>query len=120
MVAAIGQAAGAARTVELHTGPPPDDWAAWLLTPRPPGSGPVIYRNVDPPRERREWAVVLYSGECEEHVGLRCAMQAVGPCTLAETDLVVGALPPGMDPHRVALLAPADFMPDPSAVLDRG
>jgi hypothetical protein len=69
---------------------------------------------------RRDWAVVLYSGECEEHIGLRCAMQAIGPCTLAETNAIVAALPPGMDPHRVSLLAPADFMPDPSAILDRG
>jgi hypothetical protein len=62
-----------------------------------------------PAGERRDWAVVLYSGECEEHPGLLCAMQAVGPCTLAESDQVLEQVPPGFTPHRVALLPPADL-----------
>jgi hypothetical protein len=90
-----------------------------ILTSPPPGSGPATYVNADPPPARRDWAVVLYSGECEEHPGLRCAMQAIGPCTLAETTQIAQAVPPGMDPHRVALLNPADFLPDPSAILNR-
>lgn len=80
MVAALGQAAQAQR-VKLHAG-----------------------------AVRRDWAVVLYSGECAEHPGRLCAMQAFGPCTLAETSAVVDALPAGFTPHRVSLLDPAEYL----------
>jgi hypothetical protein len=58
---------------------------------------------------RRDWAVVLYSGDCPEHPGQQCAMQAIGPCTLAETSQVAAAVPDGFALHRVALLGPAEF-----------
>lgn len=58
----------------------------------------------------RNWAVVLYSGECDEHIGLRCAIGAVAPCTLAESEQVAGALPPGFAPHRVRLMDAAEIL----------
>ena len=67
--------------------------------------------HTGPPAEpRRDWAVVLYSGECEEHPGLRCATQGFGPCTLAETNAVVAAVPEGFCAHRISLLDPAEFL----------
>lgn len=140
---AAGQDGGA--RVVLHTGPPESSEQEAAMT----GERPVTFEVVDPvhPAEigepgtmavwtasrpvtqaemaavhppRRDWAVVLYSGDCEEHPGILCAMQAVGPCTLAETNGVVAAVSqhvPGFVPHRVALLDPADFLaaaPEPA------
>lgn len=73
--------------------------------------------NAGPPAEtevvRRDWAVVLYSGDCPEHPGILCAMQVISPCTLEETDRVAAAVNhsvPGFVPHRCAVLDPADFL----------
>ena len=88
MAASMGAAVDAARDgsrMVLHTGPPAE--------------------------LRRDWAVVLYSGECEEHPGLRCATQGFGPCTLAETDAVVAAVPEGFCAHRISLLDPLSSSP---------
>jgi hypothetical protein len=74
----------------------------------------------DGPEPRRDWAVVLYSGDCTEHPGILCAMEAVSPCTLAETSTVIRALPPGFVPHRVSILDPADFLGGPGAELGSG
>ena len=65
------------------------------------------------PEPRRDWAVVLYSGDCPEHPGILCAMQVISPCTLEETDRVAAAVDhsvPGFVPHRCAVLDPADFL----------
>lgn len=65
--------------------------------------------------ERRDWAVVLYSGDCEEHPGRQCAMQVITPCTLAETNQVLEHVPPGFTPHRATILSPADVGIGPPA-----
>jgi hypothetical protein len=79
-------------------------------------------RALPGPAVRRDWAVVLYSGNCTEHPGILCAMEAIGPCTLAETDAVISSVADlaGFVPHRVSLLDPADFIGTSPGVLAPG
>jgi hypothetical protein len=110
MAAMATAAAGAQEAVlDLRTGPP-DGWADRILTPLPPGTGPVTYRNVTAAEPRRDWAVVLYSGGCEEHPGVLCATQGFGPCTGREAAEIMRAAPEGFAPHRIALLPPGEFL----------
>jgi hypothetical protein len=60
-------------------------------------------------RERRGWAVVLYSGECDEHIGLRCATEVVTEpgMTQAAAEQVQARVLPGFSPHVVPVTSPA-------------
>ena len=61
--------------------------------------------------QRQGWAVVLYTSTgCEAWPEVRCASMVVAPCTLAEADQVMRAVPEGFAPHRVAVERPAAFL----------
>ena len=58
------------------------------------------------------WCVVLYSGECEEHAGLRCAIEVVyrPGMTSRQAQQVQQAVKqamPGFCPHMVPVRDPA-------------
>ena len=81
-----------------------------MTEPRPLGELlPVMLVLLRLAQRRRGWAVVLYSDECAEHPGLRCAMEVVyrPGMTSREAKTVQGLVLPGFAPHVVAVSDPA-------------